>query len=95
MYERSGLRLGKPVNSKFYYVYILRSVAESERHYVGMTTGLQTRLKKHNAGQCVHTAKFCPRQIEIAVAFRSKQKAVAFEKYLKSHSGRAFARKHF
>ena len=34
-------------------------------------------------------------QIETAIAFRSKEKASAFEKYLKSHSGRAFAKKHF
>jgi hypothetical protein len=42
-----------------------------------------------------HTSKFRPWQIETAVAFRSKDKAVAFEQYLKSHSGRAFAKKHF
>jgi hypothetical protein len=31
----------------------------------------------------------------VAVAFVDQQKAVAFERYLKSHSGRAFAQKHF
>jgi hypothetical protein len=36
-----------------------------------------------------------PWQIETAIAFRSREKAAAFEKYLKSHSGRAFASKHF
>jgi len=34
-------------------------------------------------------------QIQTAVAFRDKAKSVAFEKYLKSQSGRAFAKKHF
>jgi hypothetical protein len=33
------------------------------------------------------------RQIETAIAFRSQKKAAAFEKYLKRHSGRAFASK--
>ncbi len=80
---------------KFYYVYILHSSAHPDRHYVGMAEDLNECLKRHNAGQCEHTSKFMPWQIEIAIAFRSKEKAVAFEKYLKSHSGRAFARKHF
>jgi len=60
-----------------------------------MAEDLDERLKRHNAGQCEHTSKFMPWQIEIAIAFRSKEKAVAFEKYLKSHSGRTFAKKHF
>ncbi len=79
----------------FYYVYILRSLADIKRYYVGMTSTLEARLQKHNAGQCPYTAKFRPWQIETTVAFRSKDKAVAFEKYLKSRSGRAFAKKHF
>jgi len=83
------------MNSKFHYVYILSSVAEPDQHYTGMTTDIEARLKKHNAGRCAHTTKFRPWQIEIAVAFRLKDKAIAFEKYLKSHSGRAFAKKHF
>jgi len=79
----------------FYYIYTLRSLANHERHYVGITKDLETRLKKHNTGECAHTAKFRPWQIEVAVAFRSKDKAVAFEKYLKSHSGQTFTKKHF
>lgn len=80
---------------KFHYVYILRSITNPDRHYVGLSEDLEERLKKHNAGQCWHTSKFRPWQIETAVAFRSKEKTADFEKYLKSHSGRAFARKHF
>jgi hypothetical protein len=29
------------------------------------------------------------------IAFNDEQRAIAFEKYLKSGSGRAFAKKHF
>jgi hypothetical protein len=42
-----------------------------------------------------HTAKFRPWKVETAVAFSSETKARAFEKYLKSGSGREFSRRHF
>jgi predicted GIY-YIG superfamily endonuclease len=56
---------------------------------------LDERLRAHNAGQVPHTARFRPWRIETTIAFRNRQKARAFEAYLKSHSGRAFASKHF
>jgi putative endonuclease len=77
----------------FHYVYMIRSIANPQRYYVGTTDDLEERLKKHNCGLCKHTAKFIPWHIETAIAFQSKERAVAFEKYLKSHSGRAFAKK--
>ncbi|MFZ9033614.1 MAG: GIY-YIG nuclease family protein [Anaerohalosphaeraceae bacterium] len=80
---------------KNYYVYIMRSRTAPERHYTGLTDNLSERLKKHNAAQCKHTSKYVPWQIETAISFREKDKAVAFEKYLKSHSGRAFTKRHF
>jgi len=52
-------------------------------------------IPHRNAGQAPHTLKFLPWRIETAVAFRGKTKAATFEKYLKSQSGRAFAKKHF
>lgn len=66
-----------------------------DHYYVGITEDLQDRLKKHNAGAVVHTSKYLPWRIETVVAFRDKDKASSFEKYLKSQSGRAFAKKHF
>jgi predicted GIY-YIG superfamily endonuclease len=79
----------------FHYVYILVSENEPERHYTGLTDNLEKRLAAHNAGQCAHTAKYRPWKIETAIAFRSREKAAEFERHLKSHSGRAFASKHF
>jgi predicted GIY-YIG superfamily endonuclease len=79
----------------FHYVYILRSTIDPDRHYVGMTSDLQRRLRAHNAGESSHTAKHKPWTIEGFVAFSSRRKAAAFEKYLKSGSGRAFAIRHF
>ncbi|MCG3179679.1 MAG: hypothetical protein BIFFINMI_02020 [Phycisphaerae bacterium] len=83
------------MDEPFLYVHMLPSLAEPERYYVGLTEDLQARLQRHNAGDVPHTSKFRPWRIETAVAFRSKTKAVAFERYLKTHSGRAFASKHF
>jgi predicted GIY-YIG superfamily endonuclease len=79
----------------FWYVYMLHSIETPEHYYVGMTRDLAERLKTHNSGTVPHTSKFGPWRIETATAFRSKERAIAFERYLKSHSGRAFARKHF
>jgi putative endonuclease len=79
----------------FHYVYILVSESDESRHYTGLTDDLEARLKAHNDGQVSHTLKYRPWRIETAIAFRSREKAVIFEKYLKSHSGRAFVSKHF
>jgi len=79
----------------FTYVYILRSDADPTHRYAGLPDDLEARLKSHNQGNNPHTSKYRPWKIETAIAFRSREKAAAFEKYLKSHSGRAFASKHF
>ena len=79
----------------FHYVYILESVPNSEHFYVGLTEDLHDRFRKHNAGEVPHTSKFKPWAIKNAIAFRDRDRALAFERYLKSGSGRAFARKHF
>jgi putative endonuclease len=75
------------------YVYILQSVDNSERHYVGATGNLPARLQKHNAGEVSHTSKYAPWTIQTYLAFADEKRAFAFEKYLKSASGRAFAKR--
>ena len=79
----------------FHYVYLLRSLQSPERHYTGLTEDLETRLAKHNRGEVPSTAPYRPWRIDVAVAFREQAKAADFERYLKSHSGRAFAKRHF
>jgi len=79
----------------FNYVYVLQSQHEPHHHYTGMTNDLQERLKKHNEGGVPHTAKHRPWEIRTATAFRDRERAAAFEKYLKSHSGRVFSSRHF
>ena len=79
--------------SKFFYVYLLRSESDPGQTYVGITQDLRQRLKDHNAGKAKHTSKFRPWSLETYVAFSNEEKARAFEKYLKSSSGIAFANK--
>jgi predicted GIY-YIG superfamily endonuclease len=74
------------------YVYILESL-DSKHFYVGITDDLRARLAKHNAGEVPHTSKYGPWKIRTYFAFSDEQRAIAFEKYLKSGSGRAFAKK--
>ena len=94
MSTRCELRPGKPVQG-YTYVYILQSVADPKRHYTGLTDDLEARLAKHNEGGVPHTAKYRPWILRTATAFRDRQRAAAFEQYLKSHSGRVFASRHF
>ena len=75
------------------YVYILQSLASPDRHYVGATADLRARLQKHNAGDVSHTSKYAPWAVKTYIAFSDENSAFAFEKYLKSASGRAFAKK--
>ena len=75
------------------YVYTLNSESNPERFYVGITRDLRVRLAKHNAGEVSHTSKFTPWTLKTYTAFSDEKKAYAFEQYLKSASGRAFAKK--
>jgi len=77
----------------FYYVYILETEVLPHRYYTGFTENLESRLMAHNAGQVPHTSKFRPWKLKTAIAFNNRQKAIDFETYLKSGSGRAFAKK--
>ena len=75
------------------YVYILQSLGVPGHFYIGVTGDLRARLHRHNAREVPHTSKFAPWEIKTYIAFSDVQQAVAFEKYLKSASGRAFAKK--
>ena len=76
-------------------VYILRSNRDPGRHYVGITSNLLNRLDWHNHGPSGHTIHHRPWSLVVSMAFPTEQEAVRFEKYLKSGSGRAFAKRHF
>ena len=81
--------------SEYSYVYILQSELDSSRHYTGLTDDLKERLAKHNKGDVPHTSKHRPWRLRVALAFPDRERAAAFEAYLKTHSGRVFASRHF
>ena len=74
------------------YVYILQST-DFEHFYVGITDDLHQRLAKRNAGEVAHTSKHKPWRLKTYIAFSDEKQAFSFERYLKSASGRAFAKK--
>jgi putative endonuclease len=77
------------------YVYLLESLSAPERHYVGGTMDLKKRFAEHNPGESPHTSKFVPWRLVTYLAFSDHKKADTFEAYLKTGSGRAFAKKYF
>jgi putative endonuclease len=76
------------------YVYILQSINVPDQVYIGWTTDLRERLAVHNGGRSAHTCKFRPSKIVFYAGFDSKEKAIQFERYLKSGSGTAFRNRH-
>jgi len=51
-------------------VYILRSSTHPERHYVGITADLVSRLHWHNGGPCGYTLQNRPGKSSSAGTFR-------------------------
>jgi len=75
------------------YVYLIRSIPLPDQVYVGITHDLKNRLAVHNAGGSLHTSKYKPWELIVYMGFKEEDKARNFEKYLKSGSGHAFAKK--
>ena len=78
---------------KYYYVYILASEGCEGRFYVGYTEDVEERLAAHNEGRCPNTRPYRPWRIKTVIQFTDMKRAKAFERYLKTSSGIAFARK--
>lgn len=76
-----------------HYVYLLRSESSPTQIYTGFTEDLRQRLAEHNAGKSTHTKRFMPWVLETYLAFSDRDQALAFERYLKTASGIAFAKK--
>ena len=74
-----------------HHVYIIRSLCCPQERYIGQTQDLDGRLQQHNQGRSPHTSKQRPWQFETVVSFHDKSRALAFEHYLKTGSGFAFA----
>ena len=76
-----------------HYVYLIESMQTPAHRYVGLTADLKQRLEDHNSGKSTHTSKFRPWRLVTYVAFSDRMKAESFERYLKSGSGHAFAKR--
>jgi predicted GIY-YIG superfamily endonuclease len=77
------------------FVYILRSDSTPERHYVGSTSDVARRLRWHNTGPSGVTRHHRPWALVVSLEFTYATTAARFERYLKTGSGRAFAKRHF
>lgn len=78
-----------------YYVYLLRSLKNSSKTYIGYTTNIEQRLETHNSGGSIYTKQERPWRLVMYLAFDSEEKALSFERYIKVGSGSAFAKKRF
>ncbi|MBI3485960.1 GIY-YIG nuclease family protein [Candidatus Daviesbacteria bacterium] len=75
-----------------HYAYILQ--LKDGSYYHGYSDDLKQRFKDHQRGIVTSTKNFRPVKLIFYAAFITKQKAVTFEKYLKTGSGFAFRNKH-
>lgn len=79
--------------TRMFYVYLIQSQKGSANKYIGFTSDLKRRLRDHNTGNSHFTSKYKPWCLVTYIGFSDKHQALEFEKYLKGHSGRAFAEK--
>jgi predicted GIY-YIG superfamily endonuclease len=73
---------------------MIQSISVPAQRYIGLTSDLDERLRAHNDGKSTHTAKYRPWELVTYLGFEDEQRAAEFERYLKSGSGRAFAKRH-
>lgn len=64
--------------ASMFYVYMLQSLSNTDRMYVGFTQHLKHRLEEHNSSECVHTLKYMPWKLHTFIGFESKEKALVF-----------------
>ncbi len=68
----------------YHYVYILKTLKEyKNRSYVGYSTNVSERLKKHNSSKGAKATRGYKWKIIYKRTFRSKSKALSFEYTLK------------
>ena len=76
------------------YVYVLKNQDTPPRYYTGLTSSVARRLAEHNGDSYHRTAKYAPWSVDVVIEFADERRAAAFERYLKSGSGVAFAQRH-
>ncbi|MEH2626552.1 putative endonuclease [Bradyrhizobium sp. AZCC 1719] len=63
--------------------------------YVGSTDDLRRRVASHQQGHVISTSSYLPLILRSYVAVGDEATARSLERYFKSGSGKAFARKRF
>ncbi len=74
-----------------WYVYFL-CLSDGEI-YVGSTSDLRRRMVSHERGHVTSTKAHLPVELKSYIAVQSEENARQLEKYFKSGSGKAFAKK--
>jgi len=73
--------------SKFFYVYVVRSL-KKDFIYVGFITDLKRRFEKHNSGSEFSTKPYCPFELIHYEAYRNEKDAKRREEYFKTTKGK-------
>jgi putative endonuclease len=76
-----------------WYVYFLK--LSNNDIYVGSTNDLRRRVKSHNDGHVASTRTHLPIALKAYVAVETEGLARALERYFKTGSGKAVAKKRF
>jgi putative endonuclease len=76
-----------------WYVYFLE--LSNRDIYIGSTNDLRRRFKSHQQGHVVSTRQHLPVVLRTYVAVVDEVTARSLERYFKSGSGKAFAKKRF
>jgi len=79
--------------SQVWVVYLLQ--CSDGTIYTGCTNDLKDRLHRHGKREINYTSSRLPVKLVTYITFSNKYKEDDFEKYLKSGSGKAFAKKRF
>lgn len=74
-------------------VYLIGSIHDPEQSSVGSTYYLGRRHREHNAVRSLHTSTHAPWELVAALRFADERKPSTFERYAKTGSGRAFAKR--
>ena len=71
----------------FYYVYLLESLKNEDRLYIGFTVDLKSRLDKHNRAINFSTKAYAPWKLIFYEAYLNQEDALRRERYLKTSQG--------
>ena len=71
-----------------YYVYIFQS-QKDKKLYIGFTSNLKKRIRKHRAGEVISTKTRRPLRLIFYESFLAEQDALRRERYFKTQKGKA------